>query len=397
MADDVRLNINITGDGDDSPKAGDSIPSNPFEGIEPLTKEDLLDVFPPKEDFKSIFDTLKSASFKDFLESKNAGKSLEDIFKDLPELSKATSFDSSIVGGLEKDFRHLEETIQAFDSSIVGFLPEDFEEGLDNFFKAIQEDTDAFNAQKKALDDLLEQQNDALESLFSEIGKVIGSIVGWIGAIGKGIAVFTGFIVSVSLFNNALKEVLNSLGEYAANFRREQALVARDLQLQSLRNSQRLDEQLSANEANRGELAQALEQFKTEMFDLLSPFIRFITATLTIILNVINLILAAINLVKDALELPIKLLSYLGELLLPVSQKAKKDLQQNTTDPKDSVGLGTVFDLFDMDNFDLNPNDLPEGLRNDVIQHPFGDAPSPNPGGGNAGGGWSNPNGGGGF
>lgn len=375
MADDVRLNINITGDGGDSPKAGDSTPSNPFEGVEPLTKEDLLDVFPPKEDFKSIFDTLKSASFKDFLESKNAGKSLEDIFKDLPELSKATSFDSSI----------------------VGFLPEDFEEGLDNFFKAIQEDTDALNAQKKALDDLLEQQNDALESLFSEIGKVIGSIVGWISAIGKGIAVFTGFIVSVSLFNNALKEVLNSLGEYAANFRREQALVARDLQLQSLRNSQRLDEQLSANEANRGELAQALEQFKTEMFDLFSPFIRFITTTLTIILNVINLILAAINLVKDALELPIKLLSYLGELLLPVSQKAKKDLQQNTTDPKDSVGLGTVFDLFDMDNFDLNPNDLPEGLRNDVIQHPFGDAPSPNPGGGNAGGGWSNPNGGGGF
>lgn len=375
MADGVRLNINITGDGGDSPKAGDSTPSNPFEGAKPLTKEDLHDVFPPKEDFKSIFDSLKSASFKDFLESKNAGKSLEDIFKDLPELSKATSFDSSI----------------------VGFLPEDFEEGLDNFFKAIQEDTDALNAQKKALDDLLEQQNDALESLFSEIGKVIGSIVGWIGAIGKGIAVFTGFIVSVSLFNNALKEVLNSLGEYAANFRREQALVARDLQLQSLRNSQRLDEQLSANEANRGELAQALEQFKTEMFDLLSPFIRFITTTLTIILNVINLILAAINLVKDALELPIKLLSYLGELLLPVSQKAKKDLQQNTTDPKDSVGLGTVFDLFDMDNFDLNPNDLPEGLRNDVIQHPFGDAPSPNPGGGNAGGGWSNPNGGGGF
>lgn len=370
MSDEVTLNINFGDSGDNTPKSDSS---DPFKGIKPLSKEDLLDAFPPKDDFKQIFKQLKTLTAEDAFNSADIGKSIEDVFKDLPTLSDATTFDSSIVGGLEQSFKKLETTLQSFDSSIVGFLPEDFEDKLDNFFKAIEEDTEAFFAQRDALDQLLESQNDSFQNLFDEIGGVASGFLGVANTTGAVIAGFTGFIVGVSLYNAALKEVLNSLGEFAGQFKAEQAEVARDLLVQSLENSQRLDAQLATNESIRGAMTGELEQLKTELFDLLSPVIIFVTGVLTLILKAINTLLAAVNFIKDVVGAPISLISTIIGLLNPMAEKARRDLRTKTKDDLNKLapGLGDLNDLSSLGSIGRTTQDLPPGLFDDVVNHPF--------------------------
>lgn len=369
-SDDVRLNINVEISGD----GGDGDPKYPFKDIKKVTEKDFSNLFPPSNALKDIFSSLKSLAEDDIFDSSKVKQIIQenfaDIFAKLPS-SEASEFDTSVVGGMVQDFKHLEETIEAFSSSLVGFLPEDFEDKLDAFFDAIQQDTDAFHEWNRQFDELLENQNNALQAMFDGIGDIVKRITDWAGAIGKAITAFGTFIVGTFLYNQALKAVLESLGEFAASFMKQKALVERDLQIQSLRNSQRLDDQLASNEAARGELSQALEQFKVEMFDLLSPFITFITVTLTAIMTVLNLILGAANLIKDIVLSPLTVLENIAGLLNPMSQKAREDLARKDALDRQMPGLGTFFDLMSLDNFDLKPDDLPPGLREDVVEHPF--------------------------
>jgi hypothetical protein len=378
--DALRPIISLMGTSTDVPTT--QTLTNPLEGITPVGKGEILKyIFP--ETFTDFWKNIPEA---DALDNFAIGieRSLKSVWANIDTLSKATefdtsfvggfeqklkdiaeiSFDSSYVGGFEPKLKDMEEV--SFDSSYIPFLPDDFEEQLEAFFKAIDDANDRYVEDKSMFASIMDNVTGAVTGVTDAIG-------GWVDWLGKGVAAISGIIVSMFLWDAVIKEALNSLGQFSGGLRRAQAETDRNLMLQSLTNSNRLDEQLAINEASRGELTMALSQFKVEMFDLLSPVIRFITGTGMAIMNILNSGLRILNVIKDLLELPFDLLGKIISLLDPVARNARDDLRTKTKNDANNLapGLGDLNDLFDLGGMNIKPSDLPPGLREDVTKHPF--------------------------
>lgn len=373
--DKVELEVTTKGKGSASPTSGgDKGDKNPFAGIPTLTKEDLLDAFPTKEDFKSIFASLPELTSREIAQT--FSKNFDDIFSAIPELTAKEVKDAfKNIGFPENIWKELGNA-DAFDSS--GIKPEG----------------------EIAQDEALAASAQSLLDEFNAFGSKVQTVTGVLGALGKGVAIVTGFYVSLLLANQVLKETLNSLGEFSVGLKSAQAQNNATSIRQSLDTANRLDDQLASLETDRGAFARQLEQVKVEVFDLLSPFIRGATLFMTAVLYVLNSMLFVLNTIKDGIGFilfsPSKLIAFLAPHLNPMSAEAKEELKRKRERDrlnKKAPGLGDLTDLFDMARVGMTAKNLPSALAEDVkIPFDRGDGPS-----GLSGGGGHQMGGGGGF
>jgi hypothetical protein len=183
-------------------------------------------------------------------------------------------------------------------------------------------------------------------------GKVVGVMA----------VAFIGATVAAKLFTRIIENLQEVVGEFSGALQQAKAQTkVAEMQAQ-MRAAGNVGGDLVSLENTNREIKTALIDAKSEMIELLEPFLKLIGDTIVAILELMNIILLAMNTVKDMIEWGFEsVLSLLAKIpfIGKVAGIALEWMQQDEIDKVKAASLNVqVEELFDQKNF--FPTNLPK-------------------------------------